>query len=197
MKKGLILLIAILIVLSMVGCSFGVSQEKFDEFKASYDSLDIEYASLKAKNVLLQADYYTLVEETKAFTKLSDEEKDIFIEAIDNRDIIIEMNNEIEEKSNQIIELDEKIASLKSEVIKISSEPKKYPAGYLYAGTDFEVGRYKIHDGSSNFMVKSSSGESRVNIILGGKYGVEEYIYKFSLGDEVEARGSFKMVSIE
>ena len=197
MKKCLVLLMTALLIMSVAGCSLGVSQEEYDELKKDYNSMDLDYTSLQAKNVLLQADYDTLVAETKAYTKLSKEEKDFFIKAIGKNDIIEEMDIEIDDKTNQITELEERISDLEADIITIKGDPKTYPAGYLYAGSDFEVGRYKIYDGKSNFFVHSSSGESRVNIILGGKYGVEEYIYKFSPGDEIEARGSFKMVTVE
>ena len=71
------------------------------------------------------------------------------------------------------------------------------PPGMYTVGKDIPAGRYKIHGGSSNFFVYSSSGSLEVNIILGGRYGVEEYLYTFKSGDEVEARSSFKLTPIE
>lgn len=109
---------------------------------------------------------------------------------------IDDLKAEINNLNNDKKSVQTEIESLKGEVIKIKGEPKSYPAGYLTAGTDFDVGRYKIYDGSSNFVVYSSLGELRVNTILGGRNGVNEYIYKFSIGDKVEADSSFKMVLV-
>ena len=117
----------------------------------------------------------------------------------------IEIQNQInsltDKKSNLINEkqnLENDIAKLKQDVIRVKGEPKNYPAGYLKAGSDFEAGKYKIYNGNSNFIVHSLSGNLKVNIILGnGKYSVNEYIYRFSSGDEIQADSSFTMVLVE
>lgn len=101
------------------------------------------------------------------------------------------------QKQSEIDKLNSQINNLKSDIIKIKGQEKLYPAGYLVAGKDFEIGRYKIYGGSSNFFVRTITGNLKVNIILGGEYGVNEYIYEFSKGDEIEANSSFKMVLIE
>ncbi len=93
--------------------------------------------------------------------------------------------------------LNDEIQKLKEEVVKIKGEPKKYPAGQLTAGTDIPLGKYKIYGGNSNFTVHSSYGDLKVNIILGGSYGVEEYIYTFQQGDKIDARSSFYLVAVE
>ena len=49
---------------------------------------------------------------------------------------------------------------------------------------------------TSNFIVYSRWGDLEVNTIL-GDWGVEEYVYTFNEGDEVEAHSSFKMQPIE
>lgn len=108
----------------------------------------------------------------------------------------ITLNTQISSLENKKSDLDTKIEKLNSDIIKIKGEPKTYPAGYLTAGTDFETGRYKIYDGTSNFVVYSILGDLRVNIILGGRTGVNEYIYTFSNGDKVKSNSSFKMVQV-
>ena len=104
------------------------------------------------------------------------------------------------QKSNlqiEVAQLERKIGELKKEAIKIAGRTKKYPAGYLTAGVDFPLGRYKVFGGSSNFVVYDASGRLRVNIVLGGRVGVDEYIYNFEEGDEVVAHASFKLVLIK
>lgn len=107
------------------------------------------------------------------------------------------LKNDINTLLNDKKSVQAEIDDLKGEVIKIKGQEKTYPAGYLTAGTDFEIGRYRIYGGNSNFVVRSSLGELKVNIILGGKYGVNEYIYEFSTGDKVQAESSFKMVLVK
>ncbi len=108
-----------------------------------------------------------------------------------------ELNTNISELTETKQSLDKQIEKLNEDVIKIKGQPKTYPAGHLTAGTDIPIGKYKIYDGSSNFVVYSSYGTLRVNIILGGNYGVNEYVYTFSNGDKIEASSSFKLVEIE
>lgn len=86
---------------------------------------------------------------------------------------------------------------MNADIIKVSGKAKSYPAGDLTAGIDFPVGRYKIYGGSSNFIVHDADGWLRVNIILGSKYGVSEYIYTFAEGDQVRAESAFKMVPVK
>ena len=109
-----------------------------------------------------------------------------------------EIKSEISSLENKKQTLNTEIQELNSEVVKIKGQPKTYPAGQLTAGTDIPVGKYKIYDGNSNFVVYSKSGELKVNIILGAEnYGVNEYVYTFKEGDMVKANSSFKLVTIE
>ena len=107
------------------------------------------------------------------------------------------LNTEISNLENKKNLLNTEIEKLNGDIIKIKGEPKTYPAGHLTAGTDVPIGKYKIYGGSSNFFVYSSTGNLKVNIILGGRYGVNEYIYTFQSGDKIEANSSFKLVSVE
>lgn len=108
-----------------------------------------------------------------------------------------ELNSEISSLKNKKQTLNTEIEQLSGEVVKLKGEPKTYPAGHLIAGTDVPTGKYKIYGGSSNFVVYSSIGKLQVNIILGGRYGVNEYIYTFNTGDKIEANSSFKLVAVE
>ena len=108
-----------------------------------------------------------------------------------------EINTEIKKLEDNKTSLNNEIEKLSEEVITIKGEPRTYPAGHLIAGEDIPVGKYKIYDGNSNFVVHSSSGSLQVNIILGGRYGVDEYIYTFKKGDKIQASSSFKLVEVE
>ena len=135
------------------------------------------------------------------------QEKDNKIQELEQPKKQEELNLKIEELDSKILtltqqkeSLENQIESLKESIIKIKGEERTYPAGYLTAGKDFEVGRYKIYGGKSNFSVHSLSGKLKVNIILGNNseyHQVSEYLYTFSSGDVVEANSTFKMIPIE
>lgn len=110
---------------------------------------------------------------------------------------IMQLQNQKKELETQKTQLESEINTLKGEVLKTKGEPKTYPAGQLTAGTDVPVGKYKIYGGNSNFIVYSSYGTLEVNIILGGTYGVNEYVYTFQTGDKIEANSSFKLIAVE
>lgn len=139
-----------------------------------------------------------LDEKSKLVAQLEQKEKQ---QEIQNKINAMEDQKKVMEKdintlNNNKQSLQNDINVLKETVIKIKGEPKKYPAGHLTAGTDFDVGRYKIYGGSSNFVVYTPNNSLKVNIILGDKFGVEEYIYKFENGEKIQAESSFNMVLI-
>ncbi|HJJ05804.1 MAG TPA: hypothetical protein OIM45_08240 [Clostridiaceae bacterium] len=107
------------------------------------------------------------------------------------------LTTKVADLTNQKENLEKQIESLKSDAIKLKGKPKQYPAGQLTAGTDIPTGKYKIYGGNSNFIVRSSYGKLRVNIILGSRLGVDEYVYTFEVGDKIEASSSFKLVAVE
>lgn len=116
---------------------------------------------------------------------------------IANEDTRAKIQEEIKGLEDKKTSLQTELDGLNKEVIRVKGEGKTYPAGYLTVGDDIPPGRYKISGGSSNFFVHSSSGALQVNIILGGRYGVEEYLYTFKNGDKVQAESSFKLTPIE
>ncbi len=165
-------------------------------FKTDYDILkkdatkkNEEYSELKTKYSTIQKDNE---EKNKQIAQLNQQEK---------QDEINKTIKDLEEKVIKLTEerqsLETQIENLKSDVVKIKGEPKTYPAGHLTAGTDIPIGKYKIYGGSSNFVVYSAYGNLEVNIILGSRYGVEEYIYTFKSGDKIEADSSFKLIEVK
>ena len=177
------------------GCS-GISEEVYNSAVSEKDALQAEYDDL-------QAEYEQYKEDTADYLAMTDTEKAAQQELVQHQDEIDALTdeketleNEISALQNEITGLEEEIEELEGDAITAAGQPKKYPAGYLYAGTDFPTGRYRIYDGSSNFVVYDAAGRLRVNIILGGRYGVDEYIYTFSIGDEIQADSSFKLEPI-
>lgn len=133
------------------------------------------------------------IEEEKAETWIL-EDSDSYIE---EKKKIAELETDITSLESKKESLNKEIEDLNQEVIRIKGTPKTYPAGHLITGVDVPVGKYKIYGGNSNFVVRSSSGNLKVNIILGSSYGVNEYIYTFEQGEKIEANSSFSLVEIE
>ncbi|MBQ3408946.1 MAG: hypothetical protein IJH12_07075 [Clostridia bacterium] len=164
--------------------------QSYDLAKNEYKNLENEYSELSDNQQTLSTNYDSL---QKKYDGLENNYKEVTQEKYQS-----ELTSKISELEKNKSNLETQVDKLSKDVITLKGAEKSYPAGYLTAGTDFEVGRYKIYGGSSNFIVHSSSGSLRVNIILGhGSYDVSEYLYTFKLGDEIDARSSFKMVPIE
>lgn len=228
MKRNLGVWAAIGLSLALTGCS-GVTKEAFNQLEESYSQLDQQLSEETGKKDELQesydavsaelveqkklyedtskeyeslateyGEYKTLTEDWAAFTE---EEKAAALEVARREGEILGLDESKAALEGEVAGLEERINALQGEVVRISGEPIQFPAGVFYAGQDFEVGRYKIYDGSSNFFVENSSGRNEVNIILakpGNRYdNPSEYIYKFSAGEQIEARSSFKMVPVE
>lgn len=190
-KKWLIICLTILIIflvtVIVLLCNT-VFKSEYEELSDKLEKKNKEYTAIKTKYDKSEND--NKEKETK-INELSQEEKQ---NEINNN--IKSLEKKVEELTDTKNSLETEVAKLKEDVIKTKGQAKSYPAGYLTAGTDFETGRYKIYGGSSNFVVHSAGGSLRVNIIL-GSYGIDEYVYTFSVGDKVEARSSFKMIPIE
>ena len=158
---------------------------------------------VKAKNVVFAysstkwrwfiiADYF----EPNTYPKENKEQEKINSKIEELKNEQEELENDIKNKESEKTSLEKEIDKLNGDVITAKGKVKTYPAGQLTAGEDFEVGRYKIYGGSSNFVVYSRFGDLEVNTIL-GDWGVDEYVYTFNEGDKVEAHSSFKMQPIE
>lgn len=74
-------------------------------------------------------------------------------------------------------------------------------AGSLVGGKDVPEGRYKVVAASgkgSNFIVRSSTGKSKANTIIGNPpLGVKEYVLTIEQGDALECHASFKFIPIQ
>lgn len=181
MKKFIGVLIVIALIISFAGCS-SVSQEDYQKALDNNSALQAEFDSYKA--------------DTSDWLEYSEIEKQSLVTIAKRETEIKELDDKKSNLELTIKSLQAQAEKLQGSIIQLIGEPKTYPAGYLYAGTDFTAGRYKIYDGSSNFIVHSASGNLRVNEIL-GKDDVTEYIYTFANGDEIKAGSSFKMVKIK
>ena len=179
-----IILCIVLIIIYIVS-----SEEKISVLKKDFDNEQIAYENMKNN-------YWQKIGE------ISDKEKEIRELQQEDRKKEVQNNiktleNKQEELTKEKETLESQVTSLKQDVIKIKGEPKTYPAGQLIAGEDVPIGKFKIYGGKSNFQVYSSTGRLQVNIILGGSYGVDEYIYTFKADDKIEASSSFKLVEVE
>ena len=164
-------------------------------FNNMIDEKEQQLASLKDENNKIQITYRELTDKISELQK-EEEQKKINNKIQELKDEQKELETEISDKKSEKTSLEKDLEKLNRDIITAKGKAKSYPAGQLVAGKDFEAGRYKIYGGSSNFVVYSLFGELEVNIIL-GDWGVEEYVYTFKEGDEIEAGSSFKMQPIE
>lgn len=181
---GFIIIILISIIIMNITNSsvrIKVAEESVTILKEENNNIQKQFKSLTDKISILQKD---------------DEQKKINDKITELREEQERLEKEIENKKNEKSKLEKEIDKLNGDVITARGKAKTYPAGQLIAGEDFKVGRYKIYGGNSNFIVYSRFGDLEVNTIL-GDWGVDEYIYTFNEGDEVEAHSSFKMQPIE
>lgn len=151
--------------------------------------------SLKEENNNIQKQFKSLTDKIAVLQK-DDEQKKINDKITELKEEQEKLEEEIKDRKSEKSTLEKDLKRLNGDIIIAKGKAKSYPAGQLVAGEDFEVGRYKIYGGSSNFIVYSRFGDLEVNTIL-GDWGVDEYIYTFNEGDEVEAHSSFKMQPIE
>lgn len=180
--KSLIIESILLILLIIFAITYSLVKEEKNQLTEEIDNIKKENLELSKK----VDSYYNQIK------ILGKNEKQ---QELNNQ--IKQLENKQEELSTQKTELENQIQLLSGEVAKVKGEPKAYPAGHLTAGIDVPTGKYKIYGGSSNFVVHSAYGSLKVNIILGGSYGVSEYIYTFEEGDKIEADSSFKLVAVE
>jgi len=179
-------------------------QKEIDSYKKENDSYKKDIDANKKEIDDLKKEIESLNTILGDWTKYDETERQSQIEIAKHKDDISKLQKDIdglgkdkERLQSEINDAKSQIEKLKGEAFALAGTPKNYPAGHLYAGTDFVIGRYRIYGGSSNFVVYSSSGRLRVNIILGGRYGVDEYIYDFDDGDKIEASSSFTMVMVQ
>ena len=103
-----------------------------------------------------------------------------------------ELDTTLENRKGEIADLDRQISeknselnTLKAIITKTGEEPKVLPAGQFTVGYDLPQGRYDV-TGSSNFVVRTPSGNLKVNTILGGRYGNENYVCNLNIGDTLD-----------
>ena len=224
MKKlfGVFLLLILIIALGACGSSVPIAnyenaiseknsiQNELDLLSDARSLLQGEHNVLMGEKAALQRDYNMLLNEkttlqsaydafraeAAVFLTLNEDEQAATLEVARRESEIYGLESKIEELNAEVETLNSQITELQASIIRIAGESRAFPAGVLYAGTDFEIGRYRIYGGTSNFFV-TRGGHNVVNIILGGGLGVTEYIFTFRNGDAIESRSSFRMVPIE
>lgn len=184
------------IVLVVIGRQIGYNQNidaqvlsaqiaQNQEYSAKKSELDAVIAQLEQKqSVLDELNTYTANKE-KLAQELSDAQA-----KVDSLNAQIEtLNSSIQSKQS---ELD----TLTANVTKAVGAPKTLPAGNFTIGKHLPAGRYKV-TGKSNFFVRDTSGRTVVNTILGGSWGVAEYVTDLSDGMTIECRGSDTFTPVE
>lgn len=97
-------------------------------------------------------------------------------------------------------QLSSDLSRLKKNIIQEEGKPLTFSAGEYSVSSDIPKGRYKIYDGSSNFIVRDYYGDITVNTILDEENEgsrVREYIHQFEYGETIEASSSFKLIKVK
>lgn len=150
---------------------------------------------LKAKN----DEYITLTEKLDSVKGELDTNSDVLKEMEEYKAKNIEISNQqkkLDELTTLLAEKQAEYDTLSANVEKVKGEPKVLPAGSYLVGQHVPAGRYKI-TGESNFFLRTSGGYSVVNIILGGRIGIPEYITDMEAGQTIETRGGCTLTPVE
>ncbi len=175
-----LIIIVLLIIFLVVAIVISINQSR------NYISLKERYSKVKKE----KEEYINTIETQN--TTISDVQNQL------NSFNTSDYDNQIASLNSEISNLTAQRDSLQSEVTQLDGQPQNYSAGYYTAGTNFPTGRYKIYNGSSNFIVYSMYDKLKVNIILGDdSYDTQEYIYEFETGDEIQADSSFSIVKVK
>ena len=162
----------------------------------SYNALRTDHEAALSEKLTLQSAYNDLRLNAAGFLALNAAGREAALEAAGQIEEASELEKRVATLNAEAETLTDQIAEMQESIIRIAGESRTFPAGVLYAGTDFEPGRYRVYGGSSNFFVERG-GRNVVNIILSGRHGVSEYIFTFRSGDVIEARSAFRMIPVE
>lgn len=117
----------------------------------------------------------------------------------DKQQQVDDLDAQIQERQGKIDSLNAEIDSLSNTVKVKQEEPTVIPAGEYTVSANGSVrpGRYSV-TGSSNFVVHSSTGDLKVNTILGGgSFGVDQYVCNLSSGDNIKAQSRCTLTPVE
>ena len=194
--------------LTLTGC--GVAQDYYDAARAELATVLGERDALAADLGAAQENYATLTANKARVTEQKAGVQAEFSEFRESMSVFAELSeaeasNRLEEErlGAEVARLNAEIAAQQAElerlqnlIVRTGEEPRRVGAGNWYIGQDIPAGRYQISNGSSNFFVRRG-GRSVVNIILGGRLGVDTYVFTFQPGDVIEARGAFTLTAVE
>ncbi len=200
--------LAVTALITLTGC--GVSQEYYDAARLELTTVAEERDGLSEELTGLQSTYATL---TRAKGAVVAERDAVAAELSEFREAMAvfaelseeEARNRLEEErlgaevarlNAEVAERQAELERLQNLIVRTGEEPIRVGAGNWYVGQDIPAGRYQVSNGSSNFFVRRG-GRSVVNIILGGRHGVDTYVFTFQTGDVIEARSAFTLTPIQ
>ncbi|MEI7577232.1 MAG: hypothetical protein WCK51_10080 [Armatimonadota bacterium] len=96
-----------------------------------------------------------------------------------------EADQQMVNKKSELSEKQREWNRLTQKIERKLAEPTELPAGRFTVGSDIQGGRYRV-TGSSNFVVRTSDGDLKVNTILGDS-GNDSYVCRLDDGDEIQA----------
>jgi peptidoglycan hydrolase CwlO-like protein len=208
-KKFWLKTAGVLIILSIF-YNFGASSAKVDlgKQKANYDQLvkgikdkKGETASVNKKLENIDKQYSDKKLEFDEAMKVVNNKKSVEYEIAKLEESVKGKQGEIAKFNADIKAKQIELASITGQVKEKKDAPKVLSAGQYIVGKDVPESRYKaVPNGSgSNFVVRSSGGDLKVNAILGdhGGLGVKEYVFFTENGDTIQTEASVKLIPVQ
>lgn len=199
LKLWVIILGSLITIVAVILAAISVDQNIASNIEQKMLSLNQDYTDRKAeldrlgneilsrKNLLDNMNYYNDNAEalSKSLSEKTQKKDELDMEILDRQKRVDSLKSEIELLENTI--------RVKQE------EPTEIPAGEytVYPEGSVRPGRYSV-TGSSNFVVRSSSGDLKVNTILGdGSWGVDQYVCNLGSGDTIKASSRCILTPVE
>ncbi|PLR95901.1 hypothetical protein [Bacillus sp. T33-2] len=213
-SKGFWLTVVAALVFGIIFYSIGVSSAKvtLEEKKVDYNQLVKAIEGKEGSLASIKEDIRQAESDLTAVQGEIKEQESAYAEAkkvIENRSAleaeVAKIQSDLGAKQTEIQNLENTIESKKGELAGIEGQirekkeaPKQLPAGHFVVGRDIAEGRYKVVPvgEGSNFVVYSAGGELKVNTIL-GSWGVKEYVFFASEGDEIQSEAPTRFVPVE
>lgn len=183
----------------------GSLESELETINASIEEKEAEVEDISSEIGGLENEHKKLTSEIEEQQELVEKLDDFESIEKELKNNINKLEGELKEKENTVSSLDADIENKQGELDAIGEaitlkedEPVSLPAGQFVVGYDIDPNRYTAKEGSSNFVVYSSSGSLKVNTILGGgTIGVDEYVFFAEEGDVIELEAPAKFYVTE
>ncbi|RFU68404.1 hypothetical protein [Bacillus sp. V59.32b] len=166
-----------------------VSQEEADQLNEDIEAKETELSEIETKVKDNQEAY-------DAAMAIVNDKENAEKELTDLNSAVDSKKGEITDLNNDIKAKEKELALLTGKVQQKKEAPKSLSAGKFTVGTDIPAGRYKVtsNGGSGNFFINEGMD---ANVIIGGGFGLKEYITHLNDGDAIDINFPAKFTPIE